>query len=84
MTRPSYHAPAEVGERFGISTSAVLSLIRSGALPAVNVSPPGTRRPRYRISESDIAEFLERRAVRPPAAPARRRKRADTGVTQYF
>jgi hypothetical protein len=63
----------------------VYALIRSGALPASNVSP-GTGRPLWRIAEADLTAFLEgRRAVpvvRTSAAP-RRRRRAER-VTRYF
>ena len=47
--------------------------IVAGRLKASNVNPPGTR-VSYRITQQDIAEFLERGRVIPPP-PAKRRKK---------
>lgn len=81
---PRFLTPPEVSRRFGVNPSKVLQWIRSGELRAIDVSThPGTGRPRFRISEVDLAVFEARRAAGPVAKTSRRRKR-DAAVTEYF
>ncbi len=75
---------AEVATILRVKIDAVLGWIASGELPATNVGR-GELRPRWRIAQSSLDAFLDRRASRPPAV-AMRRRRAATGpkVTAYF
>lgn len=36
-------------------------MIASGELPAVDIAPEGSRRPRYRIRADDLAEYINSR-----------------------
>lgn len=67
--------PADVAAALTITTEQSLALIHSGRIRAVNVSPPGSKRPRYRVPADALDEFL--RGVTPqPSKPARRTRRA--------
>lgn len=75
ITPPAYAA------RLGIHVARVLAWIRAGELAAIDV---GDRtRPRWRILPDAIAQFERRRAAKPPAPPAPRRKK-DPAITEYF
>ena len=63
MTISRRFRPAEAGARIGISSVSVIALIRSGAIPALNVGVHPDR-PRYLINESDLERFEESRAVK--------------------
>ena len=81
---PTTHAlfPREVAARLRVSVDKVRSWIASGKLRAVNVGD-GLKRPRWRIRESDLAEFEQSRLSQPPPKPARRRRK-DPSITEYF
>jgi excisionase family DNA binding protein len=70
-----YLTLAEVAKRLRISHSSALTLVRSGQLPATDVSTHSAGRRRYIVLASDLDEWLRSRAVRPPAAANRRRRR---------
>jgi excisionase family DNA binding protein len=76
--------PPEVGKRLGVNAEKVLGWIRSGELRAVDVSiHHGSGRPRWRISEADLEDFLHARSATP--APKTRRRRSMVGnVKEYF
>ena len=76
-------AVKQVAELLGIRQHGVLTLIRSGELPAIDVSLHPGGRPRWRISADDLETFLARRTRRPDP-PRKRRRRASTAVTEYF
>lgn len=73
----------DVAERLGLSEGQILALIRSGDLPASNVTKKGARKPRWRISAADLEAFLNRRRTVPAPKPQPRRKRPER-VTEYF
>lgn len=55
---------AATRRRLNVSHPTLIRLIRSGELPAIDVSTtPGV--PRYRIREADIQKFIQTRAVTP-------------------
>lgn len=66
------HSPVEVGRHYGVTSCKVRGWIRSGVLRAVNVGDK--RRPRWRISAEDLAEFEASRTpvARTPRPPRRR------------
>ncbi len=72
----------EVAALLGIRPHGVLALIHSNQLPAVDVSLQQGGRPRWRIFQDALEDFLLRRTHQ-PAAPRRRRRR-NTTVKQYF
>ena len=77
--------PPQLARRWGVSADKVLTFIRSGELPAMNLAMRQGGRPRYRIDEGDIADFELRRTVQasPPKARSGRRKRPNE-VIEFF
>lgn len=71
-------------KRYGVTEHTVLGWIRSGELRAVNVGrQPGARKPRWRISETALAEFELARTPTPSQPRAARRKRSADVVKFY-
>ncbi len=77
-------APA-VADRLGIGHDKVLAFIRYGSLPAIDVSlTPGKGRPRYRISEEAIEQFLADRRVGKPRCKCKRRRKTKKHIIKYL
>ena len=76
--------PPQIAKRLRVCRDKVLAWIRKGDLRAFNVSDG--RRPRYRVSEEDLAVFLNRRAVHAQPKVNRRRKPEylDEGDIDYY
>ena len=68
-----FYTPPEIARLLRCRESKVSSWIKSGRLPAINVSE--STRPRYRVARQALDEFLQRQAVVPVAKPERRQKR---------
>lgn len=49
----------QVGELWDCSEMTVRRWIASGALPVVDIAPPGTKKPRLRVREGDYRAFVE-------------------------
>ena len=78
-------SPRQVAERLGSNVDTVLCWIRSGELVAANLARKPTGRPRFKIREEDLNDFLSRRSTAKTAPPTKRpsrRKRA--GYTEYI
>jgi len=73
----------QVAEILQIRQHGVLTLIRTGDLPAVDISLTPGGKPRWRITDDDLQKFLRRR-TRKLDPPRKRRRRRETAVTQYF
>jgi len=90
--RASHFVPRELATRWGVCVDKVLNFIRSGELQAFNVASKTSKRPRYRISISEVERFeLETRAAAspvqtPPEAPRRHRDstRSGSAPKTYF
>ena len=69
-----FRTPPAVGKLLGVDPARVIAWIRSGKLKAVNLSD--RTRPRYRISQEALEEFLRQREVttQPTRTWTRRRK----------
>lgn len=52
--------PAEMGAMWGVSGKTVMRHIAAGALPWVDISPPGSKKPCTRIRETDAVEYVAR------------------------
>jgi len=64
--------PKETGVRLGgASENHVYRLIAVGALRAVDISLPGSRRSKTRVREDDLAAYIERRTTASVARNAR-------------
>lgn len=68
----------EAAERLGTSHDSVRRLIDGGELEAIDVSAGGTR-PRLRVSETALGDFISRRTLPKPQA---RPRAARTGVVR--
>ncbi|MBT6155799.1 MAG: hypothetical protein HOK71_12090 [Planctomycetaceae bacterium] len=87
---PDQHdTPTTVSERWKCKVDTVLAHIHAGKLEAIDVSRPGSKRPRWRIPVSAIYEFEMRnsatanrdeRLAQRRRRRDRRRKRATEGV----
>jgi excisionase family DNA binding protein len=49
----------EAGERLRCSESHVYRLIAVGKIRAIDVAQPGSRKPKTRVSESDLAAYIK-------------------------
>lgn len=56
-------SPREIAKMWGVGRERILTLIRSGKLPAINVAIKRSGRPRYLVSLENIKEFESRRIV---------------------
>lgn len=65
--------PTEVGDRYGVNFTTVLSWIAAGFLPATDCSRPTATRRRWRMDEDDLAEFDRRRGAKKTSATPRQR-----------
>ncbi len=70
----SYKTPPEIAKELRIRPDKVLTWIRSGELVAVNLAENIGGRPRWRVSEGDLDDFLRRRQSTPPPKVSRRRR----------
>jgi excisionase family DNA binding protein len=79
-----YLTPPDVAETLGVNQSKILGWIKRGELAAVNVAAKVGGRPRWRISQPDLEEFLSRRAAAPAPKAARRHKQKDHAIIEFF
>lgn len=64
-----YLTTGEVARRIGGTSQHVRQLIKSGRLAAIDIAK-GTGRPRFRIAEAALVEFLRDAAVIAPSGVA--------------
>jgi excisionase family DNA binding protein len=76
--------PPQVAERLGVSSDKVHAWIAKGELNATNVATGKGGRPRYRVSERDLADFQKKRQPPKPTAPAPQRRKKDPSVIEFF
>jgi hypothetical protein len=77
--------PRQVAELYAVDVGKVLGWIHSGQLRAISVAARVGGRPRWRIDESDLLAFEQRREAVPtsPAPKPKRRPKLEK-VVQYF
>ena len=68
-----FYTPPEVARLLRCRESKIATWIKSGRLPAVNLSEG--QRPRYRVRRADLDQFLAGAAVVPVVRTERRQKR---------
>jgi hypothetical protein len=56
-----YLSTASAAQAVDMSRSFIAREIKDGNLPAIDIAPAGSPRPRYRITEEALAAFIERR-----------------------
>jgi hypothetical protein len=77
-------SPPELAKEWGIDPSTILAHIRAGRLRAFSTSPPGTKRPRWKIPPEAVAEFEATHAAQTPVKPVRStRRRRDPQFVEY-
>ena len=78
----------EAAGRFGVTQHTVLSWIRSGELPAIDVSRKRGGRPSWRITPDALARFERARTAMPAPEPIRKQRKCaavkDPGFVEYF
>ena len=69
-----------------MSPDKILAFIKAGKLQATNAASPGSKRPRYMISEAAVAEFIEAGVPRTKEQrPYKtRRPKQDDGTIEFF
>ena len=82
---PRYLTATEAASELRISRSKLLSWLRSGKLRGSDVSStPGIGKARWRISRSDLDDFLQGRQPKPSTATRRQRVKRPAGWVTYF
>lgn len=82
---PATLTPPELARRWRVKSEKILRFIRAGELRAFDVSTkPGVGRPRFRIPLDAITEFESRRTHKPATKPARRKRRRNAEVVEFF
>lgn len=79
-----WRTPPEVAKLLRIDPCKVTGWCSSGVLKASNLAANLEGRPRWRISDSALREFLESRQSCPPTVRPSRRRRQATGAKEYF
>ena len=85
--KPEFDTPPQLAKLWGVSPDKIVYLIRTGELEAVNLAKTRTGRPRYRISKDAQKQFMRSRLVVPDrglSTTRRLRRKAATGITEYF
>lgn len=70
-----YLTPPEYARELGAANETVLGLIKSGRLKAFTTSPPGSKRPRWKIPLAAIQEFERANQPEKPKPIVRRGRR---------
>lgn len=75
--------PNDLAARWNCDAETVLALIHRGALRAFTLSPPGCKRPRWKISATTVVAY---EAGEPIAAeaPVTRRQKPAAPVKRFF
>ncbi len=64
-----WYSATQVAEILSMAVATAIGLIEDGELEAVNIARKSSKRRRWRISESMLADFQEKRAHKPTPAP---------------
>lgn len=75
--------PNDLAARWNCDAETVLALIRRGALRAFTLSPPGCKRPRWKISAATVAAYEAGQPI-VGEAPATRRQKSTATVKRFF
>ena len=77
------YTPAEIREFLRVSDEKVFAWIHSGELAAFDVSGKKATRPRYRIEESALRDFIRMKSVNAPPKVTTRRKKKTRPIKRY-
>ena len=78
-----YSTPPEQAAIWGVSPETVIGHIKAGRLKAFTTSPPGCKRPRWKISPEAVAEFEELHGPQAASKPTRKRAKTDRDYVEY-
>jgi excisionase family DNA binding protein len=75
----------QVAERYSVSERVVRSWIAAGELRAFSVGRhPGSKKPRFRITQDALLAFEQLRTPTPRATRARRARRTGPDVIEFY
>lgn len=77
------HTPPAIAKMLAIKVDKVHAWIHAGELKAVNVAQKRSGRPRWRVLDEHLEEFLRSRQSVQPTPPRRRKTKVCAG-NQYF
>jgi hypothetical protein len=72
---PHVLSPPMIAKRWGCKPESVIRLLQAGALCGFTVSPPGTKRPRWRVSLDALLKYEAGDTTSAPARSGSRRRR---------
>lgn len=76
--------PADLADKWQCSTDHVIDLVRRGHLKGHSISPPGSKRPRYRIAHSAVSEYESLRQAGSPTKSVTRQSKRNEGVIEFY
>ena len=80
-----YLSVSAIADALAVKQQTVLGWIKAGDLAACNVGRTATaRKPRWRISQAALDQFLAGRQTQRPQPATRRRKKDSADVIQFF
>ena len=81
--RQVYLTPPQIAKQLAVDAAKVLGWIRRGELRATNVADRAGGRPRWRIAQMWLEEFLRRREASPVPTPKKRSKRQPADWVEF-
>jgi hypothetical protein len=78
--------PPVLAKRYKVASKKIVRLIEAGEIAALDLSSPGSTRPRYSISPAAIEAFEQRRQVTPTSAPIKKHplRPRTVGIKKFF
>lgn len=73
-----FYTPPEIAKLLKISPESVIAMIRRHELTGFDLASPGSSRPRFRITEAALQDFIARREIKPPTPTTRRPRKPAT------
>lgn len=83
MTDAEWTSTGKLARRWECGRDVPLRLAKQGLLEVIDISKPGAKRPKYRISLRSVKAFEEARRVAPEPKPQARR-RPSRAPKQFF
>lgn len=83
-TEKEFLTPPDIARRLRVRRDKVLGWIRSGELRAADVSQHRGSRPRWRVHQRDLGDFLDRRVARSPVKTSARTRESSMDVVEFF
>ena len=77
-------SPPQVAERLGVKADKVRNWIRTGELRASDFAEKLGGRPRYKVHETALIAFEQRREVKPQTPTVRRKRKQPDKIIEFF